>query len=197
MALLRPNLFCLALMFQAIAWTQDTTRYLYQRELQTDPSTGKVFFEEVVPTDSLSKDELYNRAREWFVRNFNSAESVLQMDDRIAGKLAGRAWQDIEIESLQALWYFKLKFLIIIHLKDGRYKLTLTDIEYQAHPTPKQLNPQSIPCEGVIIGNLYKKNGDPKHVPRQYKEQTIKTWKSISSDLREHLTRPRGATEDW
>lgn len=172
-------------------------QYLYQIPLETDPKTGKVFFEEVVQADSLSKDELYSRAREWFVRKFNNAESVLQMDDRESGKLAGRGWMDIEIESLQALWIFKLKFLIIIQLKDGRYKLTLTDIEYQAHPTAQNLNPSTVACESVIIDNLYKKNGEPKHVPRQYKEQTIKAWRSFSRELRDHLTRPKAATDDW
>ncbi|MBV6405537.1 MAG: hypothetical protein GFGODING_02316 [Flavobacteriales bacterium] len=186
-----------AIVFPSESLSQDTVRYLYQIPLEQHPETGRVYFEEVVQAPGISKSELYNRAREWFVRSFNSAESVLQMDDREAGKLAGRGWTNIEIESLQAIWQFKLKFLIMIELREGRYKLTFTDIEYQGHPTPKDINPASIPCESVIIDNLLKKNGEPKHVPRQYKEQTIKTWRRFSSELKDALARPMGAEDDW
>lgn len=180
-----------AIVFPSESLAQDTVRYLYQIPLETDPETGKVYFEEVVQAPGISKNELYSRSREWFARSFRSAEHVLQMDDREAGKLAGRAWTLIEIEQLQAITTVKLRFLIMVQIRDERYKVTFTDIEYEGSAPP------SFPCEKFIVHELLKKNGEPKHVHRQYKEQTIKTWRRFSSELKDALARPVGAADDW
>ncbi|WP_107822016.1 DUF4468 domain-containing protein [Mangrovibacterium marinum] len=37
-----------------------------------------------------TKDELYVKANEWMVRSFNNAKSVIQFQDKEAGKIMGK-----------------------------------------------------------------------------------------------------------
>src|SRR5687768_10177439 len=63
-----------------------TTKYT----LPLDSVTNRVTFSEVVKIENATKDELFTRAREWFAKTFVSAQNVLQMDDRVSGKLIGK-----------------------------------------------------------------------------------------------------------
>ena len=58
--------------------------------LPIDEKTGKIVYSEIVKVDSTSSPELYLRAKTWFVRNFNSANNVIQLDDKESGKIIGK-----------------------------------------------------------------------------------------------------------
>lgn len=47
-------------------------------------------FKKIFEIPNISKDELYIRANAWFVNTFNSAESVIQFQDKDAGKIMGK-----------------------------------------------------------------------------------------------------------
>jgi hypothetical protein len=55
--------------------------------------TGQVplTYTEVIQVDSISKNELYNRAKLWFTTVYNSAKDVLQMDNKDEGQKIGKA----------------------------------------------------------------------------------------------------------
>ena len=47
-------------------------------------------YEKILEVPNTSKDEIYVKANEWFVHTFNSAESVIQFQDKEAGKIMGK-----------------------------------------------------------------------------------------------------------
>ncbi|WP_375436670.1 DUF4468 domain-containing protein [uncultured Hymenobacter sp.] len=108
--------------------TAQKTKYAGYDRLPKDSTTHKVVYTAVVPVAGASKDELYNRGREWFARTFNDANRVLRMDDRTAGTLIGSG-----IITQPALEAFSsgnnYHFNLAVYVKDGRFKYELTDIE--------------------------------------------------------------------
>jgi len=93
-----------------------------------DSATNKVLYTEVIKVDGVLKDELYTRAREWFAKTFRSAQSVLQMDDKDAGKIIGKGAASSSFKYMIASIDFLLKYTISIAVKDGRYRYEITDI---------------------------------------------------------------------
>lgn len=185
-----------AILFTTITAAQDRKRYLYEIPLDIDSTTNKVYFEEVIQVPNVSRDELYSRAREWFVRTYKSAEHVLQIDDRSIGKIGGKAWTGIPINYMQVDRTENLHYTIIIYLKDGRYKIHMTDFFLRGYGGPNNLTQLDYPVEPWIVDDLYKKNGEPKYLYRQYKEETIKTWRSTKEDLRKAMSAP-SSPDDW
>ncbi|MCY0967892.1 DUF4468 domain-containing protein [Chryseobacterium wangxinyae] len=83
-------------------------------------------FEEVVKVDStVTKDELFNRARTWFGKTYNNEKFVIATEDRQNGELSGNGSMNYKTGKL----YFgvgavmgDVDYKINIFVKDGRYK---------------------------------------------------------------------------
>jgi len=83
-------------------------------------------FEEVVKLDStVTKDELFNRARSWFGKTYNNEKYVIATEDRSTGEISGNGSMNYNTRKL----YFgvgavigDVDYKINIYVKDGRYK---------------------------------------------------------------------------
>lgn len=95
--------------------------------LPLDSVTNLISYKGVVELGTGSKDQLYVTAREWFARNFKSAQSVLQMDDRTSGKLIGKAYSTGVYKYMVTI-PFELHYTIIISVKDGKYRYEITSL---------------------------------------------------------------------
>ena len=85
--------------------------------------TDKWEFTEVVQVDSaITKDLLYNAARDWFAITFKSSKSVLEIEDKEQGKLFGKGKFQMNKKV-----HGYVDFTILIQVKAGRYKYTLSD----------------------------------------------------------------------
>ena len=51
---------------------------------------GKVTYTDVIQLQGVSKDEMYKRAKHWFVDTFNSGKDVIQLDDKKNGEVIGK-----------------------------------------------------------------------------------------------------------
>lgn len=171
---------------------------IYELELPVNEQ-GLIDYTDVIQVEDVTKDELYSRAREWFVTCYNSAEDVLQMDDKESGKLIGKAFKDIIIQSMGIPVKIKMYYTISIYLKDGRYKYSISDIEYQGYADANIPNPPRVPAEGTIIHMLYKKSGKPRAINKQYKEETIVSMNALILDLKQNMTESDLLNEedDW
>ena len=88
----------------------------------------EIYYSDVVKTDSLNKDELFNLTKQWFVDAFKSANDVIQMEDKEYGILTGKGY----FEQSFTLYLGKMfgsrtynsniYFTAKIQCKDGRYK---------------------------------------------------------------------------
>lgn len=99
--------------------------------LEMDSTTGKLMYRRVVKLDSVEAGVLYERARQWLVRAYKSADDVLQYENKTEGKLMGRGlW--IPAASVNNE---KNEHVIIIECRDGRVRYTFTDFVRETYDT--------------------------------------------------------------
>lgn len=79
-------------------------------------------FEKIIDMDN-SKDQLYVKTNEWFVETFNSAESVIEFQDKEAGKIIGK----YVLRITQGLYYYNIKQTISIDVKEGKVRIVIKD----------------------------------------------------------------------
>jgi hypothetical protein len=98
---------------------------------------GKVTYSGVIQVDSADKNELYLRAKKWFVDTYKSAKDVIQLDDKENGEVIGKGyfkanWQ-VTFMSIQSVdvWH-----TITVAVKDNRFKYTITDFVVKYYVTP-------------------------------------------------------------
>ena len=98
---------------------------------------GKLHYEKILEL-SGSKTELYTKSRIWFSETFKSAEAVLQMDDKDAGIMIGKAYSDIYVsnkfydeDDIKTKAYFTIK----VQVKENKCKLEIYDVYYYSYPT--------------------------------------------------------------
>ena len=65
-------------------------------QMPRDPESTKYTYQEVIEVSNISKDDLYTRARAWFVKGYKSANAVLQMDDRESGTIIGKGYFEVK-----------------------------------------------------------------------------------------------------
>lgn len=157
---------------------------------------GKVLFSEVIQADSMKATTLYGNAKLWFANTFKSAKDVIQVDDKEAGRVVGKAWQDIYIKVLGMPSQTKLWFSISVQVKDGRYKIEMYDLKYEQYPSQHDRNPQPQAVESwFTVESYYKNNGKARSINESYKEETEKAWASIKASLVKNMVSKKSS--DW
>ena len=120
----------------------DTSVYQPETKPNWNSESQYFLYQEVVNdgVKDLTKDELYNLAMRWVVKTFNSANNVVQLNDResgniiIKGNLTTRdSYPDEEEYALDEDFKDSTRYLDItipitldIKTKDGRYKYKIT-----------------------------------------------------------------------
>ena len=92
-------------------------------------------FEEVIKLDSsVSKEELYNRARGWAMANYSSKNNVIFIDDKSTGEISGSGMFDYRTK-VKYMGYScvegPIKYNFNIYVKDGRYKYVFTSFDHK------------------------------------------------------------------
>lgn len=87
---------------------------------------GEVEYTQVIQAPNFDKDQIYSQAREWMAVNFNSAQDVIQMDDREAGKIISKGIVNIPNHTLG-----HVNFTLEIHIRDGRFRYSINHIRHQ------------------------------------------------------------------
>lgn len=151
--------------------------------LPYDTLSGKITLTEVVQTEGISKDELYTRAREWYAHTFKNAESVLQMDDKEAGKLIGKGFSHSSKDAFTDIWY-----TISVSVKDGRYKYEVSDIYYR--------NISSGTTFTTSIENYYSEGVVKAAHQRRY-EATTESLYTLLQSLNAAMNKKASKKDDW
>ncbi|MBX2969444.1 MAG: DUF4468 domain-containing protein [Cyclobacteriaceae bacterium] len=90
-------------------------------QMPKDEETGLYIYQEVVELTGITQNDLYTRARKWFVNNYKSANAVLDMDDREAGMLIGKGYFEVRFQGGQRKVYHQVQ----LEVKEGRYRFTI------------------------------------------------------------------------
>lgn len=97
--------------------------------LPIDSTTHQITYNEVVKSEGVTKDELYVKAREWFAKTAGSAQDVIQMDDKAAGKIIGKGATKGSYSFLLTKFQFTLRYTVSITTKDNRYRYDISDFQ--------------------------------------------------------------------
>jgi len=99
----------------------------------TFPDSTKLKYEKVIKVDSLTADQLYMKLRSWVAKTYNSANDVIQMDDKanhlIIGKGQIRYDPKVYIGSDGTRGY--ISYTIQLEMKDGRYRYIIYDFIHE------------------------------------------------------------------
>lgn len=99
-----------------------------------DTETNRVVYTEVVNVDStITKNQLFSKAREWFAKAYNSSINVVQMADKESGKIIGKALLSVKMKTVFNSDYDggNINYTISVYLRDGKYKYEITDFYHE------------------------------------------------------------------
>ena len=80
-------------------------------------------FEKIIDVPNVSKNDLYIKVNSWFVETFNSAESVIEFQDKEAGKIMGKYVYTYS----EGVYTHAVRQTLSIDIKDGRIKMVIND----------------------------------------------------------------------
>ena len=140
----------------------------------------KLTYSEVVQIDSISQNEIYNRAKLWFATTYNSANNVLQIDNKEEGQLIGKAVikYDSKVFVGSAITDGYISYIIKIFVKDSTYKYEITDFIHA--PTGDAVAGKS------SMGLITTSEECPNPKPMQ-KGWSNKVWKDIKSQIETNM----------
>jgi len=162
---------------------------LNAQDFPISEKTGKVSYEGVVKVDGVSATDLYIRANEWFAKTFNSANAVIQMQDKEAGKIIGKGWIAVSNMGYDAGGFdFRINFTA----KEGRYRYIITDIEHDKK-TSKFSSGGGIENEKPACGTFLMLKGQW----RKLKKQAHDGITEMHQDLVLYMSETNSEEDDW
>jgi hypothetical protein len=140
----------------------------------------KLTYTEVIQVDSISKKELYNRAKLWFANAYNSANDVLQLENKENGQIIGKAIMKYNPTVFvgSAATKGSIKYTIKIFVKEGRYKYEIIDFIHD--PYGSQYGKSSM---GLLTNSEECPN--PK---KGAKKWSHKVWRDIKNQINFNIT---------
>ena len=147
--------------------------------LPVDPATNQIAYSEVVDVPGVSKADLYVRAGTWFSRTFRSAKSVLELQDKEAGKLIGNGSipVTIKVPIVGATDAGSVAATITIQCKDGKYKYSFENL---THSRPFGANTQ----QWVDGGPLEQEKPKVGMMMRPSKREWSSIKESVDKDIK-------------
>jgi hypothetical protein len=158
-------------------------------------------FEEVVPVDNTTKEDLYKRAKYWAVDLFNNPNKVIQLDDPSEGVLVIKAqfpynqsWSYAS-ESSRGIITYTLKIMS----REGRYKYTFSDFVHTSYGSASflyhgELLTTAAECPNPMKGNKSYSQKVWDDLKLQSKQYATGIASSLSSSMSQPLESEK---EDW
>jgi len=113
---------------------------------------GVFVYDGVVTVENTDKDALYGRIYEWFARTYNSANDVIQLNDKENGKIVGKGIFKIDYYQRKPT----ISHTISVYVKDGRFRYVIEFLKY-SDIQGDSFNLENFPKGWVSKGSLYKK----------------------------------------
>ena len=108
-------------------------------------SQTPIKFEEVNKVPNVSRQELYQRARDFFIKEFKDMQESIQKQDSGSGELVakGQIFYEHDCHTRGVISY-----TLYVFIKDGRYKYILSEFIHIP-------NPKNVECTIFDFSNLY------------------------------------------
>jgi len=143
-------------------------------QLPIDSATQKFTYSGVVEVDG-DKNELYMRARAWFVSMYKDADQVIQLEDKESGKIIGKGRFDVVWQMGVAR---KIKHTVEMDFKDGKYRYKITNFMVYFSDVYNEFPLETVPS-GLNSGvkNLYQRT----HEKALMLEASLRTQMQVKS----------------
>lgn len=99
-----------------------------------------VTYQRVIKADSIAKDQIYVKAKEWAVSFFVDQKHVLQTDDKESGMLTYKFISKTSFQAppqglfgIKATYFIDLDLLMKIYFKDYKLKISISDIVFDIY----------------------------------------------------------------
>lgn len=181
---MKKLLLIFALIYSVLSFAQDEFR-----------------FEDVVIIENTSKDDLYNRARNWFSNHFVNEKHVISFEDRNTGEISGNGSMKFNPQKT----YFgvlaiagTIEFKVNVIVKDGRYKYIFHSFRHEGTYVPSGAK--------AINYGLITNNDDPPQPSRgsaskkawiDIKEQTTLSINKTIAKLKEAMLKQSNVEGEW
>lgn len=171
--------------------------------LTISSNVERLEFEQVFQVDStITKDELFNRARSWFVDYYKDASEVLQVNDKESGELVGVAvYRYIPISGVGGVRINRIiDYRISVKIRNGKYKVRIYNLYNSKCFNVSFTGVTGTTYEGIgDITKNHKENNQWLNAER-YDEMVMsiqvyvqELYKSLSATM----SKPMEKDEDW
>ena len=146
--------------------------------LVKEDNSDNYYYEEVVPVESVTKEEMFKRAKDWVLSKLKTADNNIQFDEQ---NLSIYNSSVILLENSTDVMNFKIS----IYFKDGKYKFRI---------------------DNVIVGTqvstgLYTKPYGPNMFAKWYSKKVMKKCNaalySLTADLENAIKGTGTKKDDW
>jgi len=97
---------------------------------------GNVTYQRIVEIPEMGKDAIYDRVLNYFIYNYGSGKSVIQMQDKDKGQIIGKGLYDnVHIGISIITTYVDTWHILRVDVKDGKARILLTLTEYDKKVT--------------------------------------------------------------
>lgn len=167
---------------------------------------GRIRFEEVVQVPGADANELYLRARTWFVDYFKQSDEVIEFEDKESGKIMGKGAHKFVITKKTDLggtfsYDRRLMYTITVMFRDGRYRYEIDNLmiwsaaiygQYVAIPE------STLPVIERGVEAFYDKKGREDELAVQAKTKSIMAIHSAVESLKNAMAiEASGSEDDW
>lgn len=154
-------------------------------------------YEEVVTVDStITKDELYNRARSWYADTYKSEKDVMSITDKELGEISGNGAIRFEPRT----FYFGsmcargwVMYKINIYVKEGRYKYNFHSFIHEGTRCP---GGGGLVSFGILTSDKEHKTESNKGW-REVKEVVNARMENLIQSLKEAMNKKHETSKDW
>ncbi len=152
-------------------------------------------YEKVFQVDNaITNDELFNRARSWFVDTYKDASKVLQVEDKESGELVGAAILTHSYGVLLTPMKMTIDYRISVRIKEGRYKVRVYNLYNSKVKEGKMI------VDGIGEITESHKNNKIYLNPEKYEYMKITIQANaevIFQSLFEYMSKPIEKESDW
>lgn len=158
-------------------------------------------FEDVIKVDStISKEELFNRARTWIGKTYNNEKFVIATEDRNNGELSGNGIMNYHPGRNffgSGVVKGEVNYKINIYVKDGRYKYVFHSFRH----TGSSIGTNKPIDYGILTGSSEasrpSRGGVSNTAWKDIKEESEFKIRKIIESLKEAMNKEYEASKDW
>lgn len=163
--------FILTILFSSFVFCS-----VYAQVIIQDDASGKYQAEGIIVLDSLKKDVIFTKAKEWITLNYKSAKDVIQLADKESSKIIIKGSFPTNV-FMKSGW---ILHTLILDFKDGKMRYSYSDFVYDSSGSgPVEFESKSLGFKKKLI------------------KETDSDVESSIQNLKEYIDKNSKKKDDW